>query len=80
MRDADPVCDIWAEHWPAVSAFLDACTQWRMGPGGPIGLDYSALPPACRPGFGGRRGRARFEHLQVMEAEALRWFAAKAQA
>lgn len=55
--------------------FIDVCTQWRMGPNGPVGLDYAALPPKCRPGVAGRRGRQALEYLQVMEAEALRWFA-----
>lgn len=55
--------------------FIDVCTQWRTGPGGPVGLDYTVLPPKYRPGMAGRRGRQALEYLQVMEAEALRWFA-----
>lgn len=28
-----------------VTAFVRVQTQWRMGPGGPIGLDYAAVYP-----------------------------------
>lgn len=68
-------CEVWPEHWGPLMVFVDVCTQWRTGPGGPVGLDYAALPASYRPGVGGRRGRLALQYLQVMEAEALRWFA-----
>lgn len=70
-------CEVWPEHWAPLMVFVDVCSQWRMGPSGPTGLDYRVLPPAYRTGMGGRRGRRAFEYLQVMEAEALRWFASR---
>lgn len=30
-----------ADSW---AFFLQVCRQWRMGPSGPIGLDYTVLP------------------------------------
>lgn len=35
---------IWPENWDAVRVFDAMITQWRQGPGGPSGLDYSVLP------------------------------------
>lgn len=69
-----PPCEVWADHWPAVRLFIAVQSQWRTGPAGPIGLDYSALPAWVRPG-GPRRGRRVLQALQVLEAEALAWFA-----
>lgn len=37
--------DVWPENWHAVVLFLRVQTQWRVGPGGPIGLDYCAVYP-----------------------------------
>jgi hypothetical protein len=70
--------EAWPENAAAVRLFDAMLTQWRMGPRVPVGLDYTALPVVqrraglrCRPGD--------FRALQVMEAEALRWFAEKAR-
>lgn len=75
--DADML--VWAENWPVFELFYLMRTQWRMGWGGAVGLDYAALPTWCKPGNGGRRGRAMLEALQVMEAEALCVFASQAK-
>lgn len=52
-------------------------TQWRMGPSGPIGLDYAVVPTVAREVTGIRRREMRglWWPLQVMEGEALKWFA-----
>lgn len=34
------VFKVWPENWGAVCLFLEMLTQWRMGPRGPVGLDY----------------------------------------
>jgi hypothetical protein len=68
-----PECEVWAENWPAVRIFDRVQSQWRTGPGGPIGLDYSVLPASCK--TGGRRGARLMRDVQIMEAEALRQFA-----
>ncbi|AGH58014.1 hypothetical protein RHVG_00049 [Rhodovulum phage RS1] len=44
--------EIWAEHWPAVSAFLTISTQWRVAASGfgsrYLGLDYSGVEAGLR--------------------------------
>jgi hypothetical protein len=51
-------------------------TQWRVGAGGAIGLDYGAIPGVCRRiGVSRRAERRAFWALQVMEAAALDWLA-----
>ena len=34
---------IWPEHLEVLEMFLRCQTQWRSGPNGVIGLDYSVL-------------------------------------
>lgn len=67
----DPV-GVFPDCWESVDVFCAMSTQWRVGPGGPIGLDYLALntvmrlkqvPPARRSGV--------FNDLRVMESAAL---------
>ncbi|MNC53022.1 hypothetical protein D3C75_1024020 [compost metagenome] len=36
--------EVWADIWPAFLLFEAMSTQWRVGAGGAIGLDYLALP------------------------------------
>ncbi|MCS0808689.1 DUF1799 domain-containing protein [Massilia agilis] len=38
----EPV-EVWPENWPTFSLFCDLQTQWRVGAGGPVGLDYNTL-------------------------------------
>lgn len=71
----EPV-ELWAEHEEAVRVFAAMLTQWRVGFGGPIGLDYNVLPVVERR-LSMRPCPHRFRDLQVLEAEALRWFAQK---
>lgn len=40
-RDND--YEVLADAWPAVNMFLRVQTQWRVGMGGVIGLDYGAV-------------------------------------
>lgn len=35
--------EVWQEHWQAVDLFCQLGTQWRVGFGGTVGLDYIAL-------------------------------------
>lgn len=75
MVDVEPeVFMLWPENAAPFALFDQMQSQWRTGPNGPIGLDYSALPDRCRIGVAGRRGRRLREGLQLMEAEALKWF------
>ncbi len=73
---SDPCMDVWPENWNALRLFQALRTQWRVGPGGPVGLDYAALPTVLRLiGLRRRDAREAFEGLQVMEGEALAWYA-----
>lgn len=73
--EAPGLCELWRENADAAVLFQRLCGQWRMGPGGPIALDYTALPVvASLLRLGRRRQRQAFEPLRVMEAEALAWF------
>ncbi|TQJ97325.1 DUF1799 domain-containing protein [Achromobacter sp. SLBN-14] len=38
-----PRAELWPEHVPAFNLFTRNYTQWRVGAGGPIGLDYGVL-------------------------------------
>ena len=73
--DVDQGCELWPEHAVPVAIFQRMAGQWRMGPGGPYALDYTALPVVLRALRVGRAAqREAFEPLRAMEAEALRWF------
>ncbi len=65
--------DIWPEHWEAVAAFGAMQTQWRIGMGGPTGLDYTALPVVMDMLEIADRRQA-FDGLIVMERTALESF------
>lgn len=67
-----PDAEIWPENETTVDVFVQMGTQWRVGVGGPVGLDYNALPfvmrmqrvpPDEQPDL--------FEAIRVMERAAL---------
>ncbi|WP_323615246.1 DUF1799 domain-containing protein [Pseudomonas putida] len=64
--------EVWPDAWPAFCLFEALCTQWRLGPGGPSGLDYTAIPGTAKM-IGLKRGELSevFTDLRVMENEAL---------
>lgn len=75
-----PACTVWPSNIPAVALFEALLTQWRVGPGGVIGLDYAVLPIAARSrGISPRRLPQLLPDLQVMEDEALDLYAELAQ-
>lgn len=64
--------EIWPENLRTFEVFEAMCRQWRMGPGGPTGLDYNVLPMIWRlyrvkP----KDQRALFDDVRVMESAAL---------
>lgn len=72
--------DLWPENQIPVALFEAMLSQWRMGGGGPIGLDYAALPTVARMLRIGRRDlREAFDAVRAMEGEALRVFAQQAR-
>lgn len=70
--DEEPGIEVWPDNWLAVLVFAACGTQWRVGPGGPVGLDYSAIPVVMRLHAVPRADwRDTFDSLRVMEREAL---------
>ncbi|TAK84510.1 MAG: hypothetical protein EPO09_20770 [Aquabacterium sp.] len=64
--------EVWPDNWAAFRLLRDVQTQWRVGVGGPTGLDYPSvfalmefrgIPPD-------ERGPL-FDDLQVMEVAAI---------
>jgi len=68
----DDDLDIWPDNWESVRVFGEIMTQWRVGPGGLVGLDYNVVPlmfamldvPEVD-------RKSIFRDLRIMEAEAL---------
>lgn len=68
----DEDVEVWPDAWPAFCLFEALGTQWRLGPGGPSGLDYTAIPAAASMlGINRRDLTDIFHCLRVMEGEAL---------
>lgn len=66
---------LWPENARPVALFAALSTQWRMGPAGPVGLDYGALPALPEWQRLAPRGRTRcMAALRTLEAEALSIF------
>ncbi|MEW5666192.1 DUF1799 domain-containing protein [Pseudomonas putida] len=64
--------EVWPDAWPAFCLFEALGTQWRLGPGGPSGLDYAAIPGTAKMiGLKSRELSETFDDLRVMENEAL---------
>lgn len=65
-------CLVFPDAWPSVMLFRDMGTQWRVGPGGIIGLDYKALDAVMQfRGITGGEISQRFDDIQVMESAAI---------
>lgn len=63
---------VWPDNYQAVRVFLTMRTQWRPGPGGATGLDYSALPEVWRRTQTKPADRDDVFHaLQMLESAAL---------
>ncbi|WP_431357579.1 DUF1799 domain-containing protein [Pseudomonas putida] len=64
--------EVWPDAWPAFCLFEALGTQWRLGPGGPSGLDYAAIPSTAKMiGLKRRELSEAFHDLRAMESEAL---------
>lgn len=64
--------EVWSENWLPFLIFKDLVRQWRVGMGGPTGLDYSALPFVFDlHEVKKKKRREVFAALRVMEDEAL---------
>ena len=67
----EEACSIWPCNWKTVQLFVAMGTQWRIGMGGPTGLDYATLPVVAE-SLRIKLTPARFDGVRVMEGEALR--------
>jgi hypothetical protein len=66
------VVEVWPENWPHVLLFEAMSTQWRVGPGGAIGLDYGVLPTVMRlEGVPRADWPEAFTALRILESAAL---------
>lgn len=80
VAPADPVVEVWETHWIAFRLFSALYGQWRMGPGGPVALDYLAIDPVARLlGIKPADTAVAFPALQVMEGAALNTIHERAQ-
>ena len=68
----DEEYEVWPDNWPAFLLFEAMSTQWRVGMGGAVGLDYNAIKPVASM-IGLKRAELleAFPDLRMMEAEAL---------
>lgn len=67
-----PVAELWLEHVPAFNLFRRNHTQWRVGAGGPIGLDYGTLyHDMDRQEIPMAEQREIMDVLRIIEREAL---------
>ena len=65
-------CLIFPDVWPSIGLFRDMNTQWRVGPGGVVGLDYKALDAVMKfRGITGEEMSQRFDDIQIMESAAI---------
>lgn len=72
VADDNACVEVWPDIWPVVVLFTALTTQWRIGPAGPTGLDYSALPFVMRMhGIARDKWPDTLDALRVMEIEAL---------
>jgi hypothetical protein len=65
--------DVWPDNLQAANVFIAMATQWRVGFGGAVGLDYNVLPSVFRlVGVPRAQWSDTFECIRVMEGEALK--------
>lgn len=65
--------EVWPENWPSWSLFCQVSTQWRIGMGGPTGLDYGAIYPLLdRIATDPAEWMDLFEDIQTLERTALK--------
>lgn len=70
--DLDDTVEVLPDIWPAFRLLSAMATQWRVGMGGPVGLDYGVIRDVGEMlGMKRKQITAIFPDLQVMEAEAL---------
>lgn len=65
--------EVWPDCWPAFTLFEAMSTQWRVGMGGAVGLDYNSLPLVAKyMEVADEDMPLAFNDLRIMEAEVLK--------
>ena len=65
--------EVWPDNHAAFILFNNLSTQWRIGMGGPTGLDYAAVYPLLdRAAKDPQEWDELFSDIQVMEGAALK--------
>jgi hypothetical protein len=68
----DDTVDVWPENKPALDIFWRMSTQWRVGGGGPYGLDYGPMFTLMeRRRLSPEEWDALLDDIQILEAEAI---------
>jgi hypothetical protein len=62
---------VWQCNWKTLHLFAAMGTQWRIGMGGVVGLDYTALPVVAKASRI-KLNQSRLDGIRTMESEALR--------
>jgi len=70
MEEAIPRAEIWPDNLAAVNVYLRCMSQWRVGFGGPYGLDYNVFPIVAVE-YHSPEWPDIFEAIRVMEESAL---------
>lgn len=69
---ADEIVEVWPENLMTYKLFADLQTQWNVGMGGPIGLNYLTLfAKLDRLGLVGEQADDMEDDIRAMEHEAL---------
>lgn len=69
----EPEYEVWDENWDSIGLFMLYSSQWRMGPGGPIGLDFNVIHHALdRKGVKGDEYDKFIDDLRTIEQAALK--------
>jgi len=69
---SDPdLFQVWEENWQVLEIFLKVQTQWRVGMGGLIGLDYSAVAWVLKLVASEDQHLTLLDDLQIMERAVL---------
>lgn len=67
-----PPIEVFEENLSTVNTFIALGTQWRVGPNGPTGMDYSAVLAVLQMNGTPRKAwREIFDGIRVMEDAAL---------
>lgn len=68
-----PKVDVWDENWDVLAMFRSYASQWRIGPCGPMALDYGVFQHAMeRKGITGDEYDEWIDKLSTIENAALK--------